>query len=142
MTEKLYLITEAQRDAQLHTLHECFNTVSPETGPLIESASTMLQSLPMVDSQPAAFMFHTDEYDEIGGLAPLPSKRDLLEIGKLGATVIPLYTSPQVLAPITAEDVTDEMVDKALRSNNDGATPYSTRKAIASAVNAYLGVKL
>jgi hypothetical protein len=95
MTDKLYLITEAQRDLLL------------ANHLMLKHETDVLQSLPMVSGEPAAYMFRTDEYFEIGGLAPLPSKRDLLEIAEQGATVIHLYTSPQALTPITADDVTE-----------------------------------
>ena len=100
-----YIITEAQLKMLVERIK--FKELTKVT-------LDMLQSLPEVQptvtqSEPVAYMFQTDEGIEIGGLAPLPSNRDLLEIDKQGVTVIPLYTSPK-LTPITANDVTDEMV--------------------------------
>lgn len=87
MTEPTYLLTEAQLEELCKVLPD--NAWG-------QNLEDMLQSLPMVSSEPVAYMFQTDEGVEIGGLAPLPSNRDLLEIDKQGVTVIPLYTSPQI----------------------------------------------
>lgn len=108
-----------------------------------DEAFKVLQSLPMVSGEPVAYMFKNNEGTEIGGLTPLPSKRDLLEIGKQGATVIPLYTSPQPLKPITADDVTDEMLQdifpKSFSGLNKDVTVHKRVKGdIANIYNAVI----
>lgn len=94
-----------------------------------------LQSLPVITGEPGAYMFRTADGDEIGGLAPLPSKRELPEIGQQGAEVIPLYTNPQPLQPITAEDVSMDMIDAYVTASS----PHMTYpKTIAAAYNAVI----
>lgn len=58
-----------------------------------------------------------------------------------------LYTSPQALAPITADDVTDEMVDAYLTSDVADwrdftpALQLAARQVVARIVTAYLSIR-
>lgn len=116
MTDKLYLITEAQRNSLLNLNYA--------------SASELLQSLPMVDSQPAAWA-HSGF-----NLVVKHQMAVVCSVHGEGYT-IPLYTPPQALTTITADDVTDEMIDELARRYETYNTVEADREIIAALVNVY-----
>jgi hypothetical protein len=65
------------------------------------------------------------------------------EVGKYIAELLTKHwNSNPSMPPITADDVTDEVVATALKLNNLGDSPYGPKYAIVAAVNAYLGAKI
>lgn len=89
--------------------------------PLTKRQKDMLQSLPMVDGEPVAWrwdvMSDSEHYKCKGAKAGVY----LEDPASLGIPIAhpsykwtKLYRSPQPLQPITADDVTDEMLDAYL----------------------------
>lgn len=110
MTDKLYLITEAQHDL-LHKVianAACSHFITDR--PLIIEADKMLQSLPMVDREPVAWMNPNSPYSVMTTNQKEHNEFQYSDEFLAGHTQ-PLYTSPQALTPITAADITDEMVE-------------------------------
>ena len=109
MTDKLYLMTEAQHTQLVVALgiHPDFDADN-----LVDSATEMLQSLPMVEGEPAAWQIKFK--DQNGTQRQVTYTHNAIgDYRQIDPNAIcdPLYTSPQPLQPITAEDVTDQMVD-------------------------------
>lgn len=145
MTDKLSLITERQRNdfiAAFSTLIFTTNT-EPSTDRLvgklqnhaeIKKQLNMLQSLPMVDGEPVARILHSKAPSSCGTVAKTFKEvpKDKWSSHWTEGTL--LYTSPQALTPITADDVTDEMVTTYHKAHN-----YDYRKdIIVNAVNAWI----
>ena len=121
MTDKLYLITESQRDTLLVSL----GMATPKTnsaldvivGSRLVAEADMLQSLPMVASQPVtidteavqvlARRTYRQHKNSIRGQQI--TEADSFENHLIWATA-KLYTSPQALTQISADDITDEML--------------------------------
>ena len=100
MTDKL-ILTTAQREQSLTAFKEVDALLSKLNQPRhrgLEAAIAMLQSLPMVEGEPVAFVMgiYADTSDEISVSLPRG---------------MALYALPQPLQPITADDVADQMVD-------------------------------
>lgn len=129
MTDQL-IMTTAEREQLQNTLKQCWHTVSPETDPLIASSEALLQSLPMVDSEPVSLRDAVFKVCE--GYTLHEGARKILETA--------LFASPQALTPITAADVTDEMVESYINEakNIDIATANINKSIIAAAYNAVI----
>lgn len=115
MTDKL-IMTTAERDDILHALSVPEHADDGE----IATAIAMLQSLPMVSGEPAAWRH--DHGEENGGF-------EYYEEASCDKCQ-PLYTSPQALTPITADDVTDEMVHESCFIN-----VFNAKQQIATVFN-------
>jgi hypothetical protein len=125
MTDKL-ILTTAQRDKQYAALENSIDAVTQEITDhktmwgedaipsrvaqrqnLVlkerehKDAMEMLQSLPMVSAEPVAWR----RFDDIAWHVELTTNDDYDGWD-------PLYTSPQALTPISADDVTDEMYNE------------------------------
>jgi hypothetical protein len=53
----------------------------------------------------------------------------------------PLYTHPAPFTPITADDVTDEMLVQVHKANTEAISGYSEKLLFANVVNTYMGAK-
>ena len=95
MTDKLYLIT-AQKIAELIANAKDYNA---------EKIAMLLQSLPMVDSVPICHLRARTASTPWNSFEPVPRDMD---------NAFPVYTSPQALTQISADDVTDEMINDCL----------------------------
>lgn len=85
MTEKTYLITEAQ----IHQVQEIFSLGEGASRSDIQSADSTLQSLPMVTDTPCGY----GQFDPDGKLC------DAHDFQDSHVYTTPLYTSPQALTP-------------------------------------------
>ena len=90
MTDKLYLITEAQRDNYLQIMRN--NMQDPDAYDTIAE----LQSLPMVDREPVAHMYPWD-LDRFA-TSETTGHAYSVAVGCHDGKSVPLYTSPQALA--------------------------------------------
>ena len=129
MTEKLYLITEAQRQ-QLCELIE-------KDGFSNKPATDMLQSLPMVSGEPVAWLITTELQDGTRRTYAATGKyshvKDACDFGN----PVPLYTHAQPLQPITADEITPEIVAAYGANFNSWDTP-SYAEQIEAAYNAVI----
>ena len=111
---------------------------------LVDSATEMLQSLPMVEGEPAAWQIKFK--DQNGTQRQVTYTHNAIgDYRQIDPNAIcdPLYTSPQPLQPITADDVTDEMIHN-WHANTFGAQAMggvTDRDMIVAAVNAFNPVK-
>lgn len=139
MTDQL-IMTTAEREQLQNTLKQCWHTVSPETDPLIASSEALLQSLPMVSGEPVAWRRYEEAFNCHNITAnPKVSTDKSFE---------PLFTSPQALTKISADDVTDEMLDAYfVEYASDGTTTWRdcdpsiiqvAKKACASIVDSVI----
>lgn len=132
MTDKLYLITEADRDNILHALSVPEHADEGENA----TAIVLLQSLPMVSGEPVAYRY-SFSCGEVWTLSNLePGKAIRVE-----ALVESLYTSPQPLQPITAADITPAMHrewNKIFRADDMSVATPSDGAIMAAAYNAVI----
>ena len=134
------IMTTVQREQLQNTLKQCWHTVSPETDPLIASSEAMLQSLPMVDSQPVTTESLLDAVVRAWCYPCNAHKTMDADLALAMCTeVSKLYTSPQALTPITTDDVTDEMLKKYDKlCYDEDSTP---QQHLALVLNLCLGAK-
>lgn len=149
MTDQL-IMTTAQRDKQYAALENSIDAVTQEITDhkvmwgeeaipsrvaqrqnLVlkerehKDAMEMLQSLPMVTDTPKAYILQNSE----------DSHKKLSWVENVDCESIPLFTSPQALTPITADDVTDEMHE----TFNMTRIPFGPdREIMAAAYNAVI----
>ena len=98
MTEKLYLITETNRMDLISWLRQ------GKTQRVVNALENLTaKSLPMVDSEPVAY-----SDGAFGGRFTYKCLNPAMILPDNTA----FYTSPQALTTITADDVTDEMVNE------------------------------
>ena len=90
-------------------------------------ASELQDKYALVDSEPVAYMRYVER-----GHAPDDYWTDLEICDVDTKDAFPVYTSPQALTPITADDVTDEMVSAY------HTTTSSSKEAILRIVNAWI----
>lgn len=134
MTDQL-IMTTAERDLTLEALRIQWNAAPADAEPKINEARNMLQSLPMVTGEPVAYLAHF--YIEPTIHTEAEDGFDVVEPIAEGA--FPVYTSPQALAPITVDDVTDEMVDEY---HKDIAFSQYAKLIITAAYNAVIKHRL
>lgn len=91
----------------------------------------MLQSLPMVSGEPVAYRLVDPDF------AKKHHYFDLNEVEPVKHVLEPLYTSPHPLQPISANDVTDEMIDELAKQCPTYNTVEVDRQIIAASVNIY-----
>lgn len=128
-----YLITEAQRDQFPELIDSLLYGTQKDVLVAKNAIIAMLQSLPVVDSEVLATV--TDVPPAFGYSTYIrwhnsPPPR----------TGTRLYTSPQALTPITADDVTDEMVKSYINEAKsiDIATANINKSIMAAAYNAVI----
>lgn len=101
----------------------------------------MLQSLPVVSAEPVAWMRNPEAETHYKPFMSEIHRSSWIEELPNGSVErlysIPLYTSPQALTTITADDVTDEMWKAYYKT-----IPETTieKSDFAAAVNAYLAI--
>lgn len=129
MTDQQYLITEAQRDEQIEIMRR--NMQDPDA----YDAIAMLQSLPVVSAEPVAWTWDTMGSGGMSGYRMAHFQMNKPEKTATMFDLTPLYTSPQASTPITAKDVTDEMLRVFL---DELDTPMNYRATVAAAYNAFI----
>lgn len=131
MTTKTYATTEEQRDALCGYLSDSGSEAANEY-------EDVIKFLPLITGEPVAWQIKfKDEHGTQRNVTYTHNAiGDYRQIDP-NAVCVPLYTHPKPLQPITAEDVTDEMVfthNTATAENSD----HDYKIVIAAAVNAWI----
>ena len=130
MTEKLYLITEAQIDAFVSAVGDKLGR-----GIAHKWKSDLLQALALLQGKPAAYRLPDPD---------APKKYhyfDLYEVEPVKHALEALYTSPQAITPITAADITPTMYQewsKIFRADDMSIACPKDGEIIAAAYNAVI----
>ena len=132
MTDKQYLISKKEIDETIFSMEGA--------GKPINEIIDILQSLPMVSAEPVAWAIRIGNspnwsYCDTESDADFYGKRSVMRYEKK-----PLFASPQALTPITADDVTDEMVKSYINEAKsiDIATANINKSIMAAAYNAVI----
>jgi hypothetical protein len=126
MTDKLYLITEAQRQ-------QCIDSH-------LNNAVAILQSLPMVSAEPVAHIYPW--VLERFATAETTGRAYSVAVECADGVSVPLYTSPQALTPITADDVSDKTVIDLWRIGVLTSTGTQGKEIAAKVYNAVIKHKV
>lgn len=110
MTEPTYLLTEADKDYFIKCIKTLCTGSHSDVTKTAQTLQGMLQSLHMVSGEPVAWTWDTMGS---GGMSGYRIAHFQINKPKKTTTMFdltPLYTSPQALTPITADDVTPAML--------------------------------